>query len=433
MKAAHKFVDLLLQKNILSQVKSITVDLFGSLALTGKGHMTDQAVFLGLTGDLPETLVIENVKIIIQKIREEKKIIIFGKQEIDFDPEKNLLWHRNEVLPLHTNGMRFTARDVNGAILQTQVYYSIGGGFVVTEEDFFAKAEARQLKYPFKSAKELWEQCARNKMSIKQIILANETAWRTEEETKAALLKLAAIMADCIKRGCTTKGILEGPLHVKRRAADLYENLQQKKNTLPRHIFIMSCVDAYALAVAEENAAGGRIVTAPTNGAAGVIPATLQYFKEFCDVSATDEDIITFFTTAGAIAILYKVNASISGAEVGCQGEVGVACSMAAGALASVLGGNNLQIEKAAEIAMEHNLGLTCDPVAGLVQIPCIERNAIASGKAINAATLALIEGEEHKVSLDEVIATMLQTGKDMQNRYKETSLGGLAVNVSVC
>lgn len=433
MKAAYKFVSGLQQKNILPQVRKIVVELYGSLALTGNGHKTDQAILLGLMGNLPETLAVDEIKDLIQRVNKERKISILAKATIGFDPDENLIWRKNEILPLHTNGMRFLAYDEADVSIYAKVFYSIGGGFIATEEDFLVTTENKTLKYPYRSARELWQQCTQNNLSLKEVILANESSWRSEKETKAAILNIAAIMGNCIKKGCSTKGFLEGALRVKRRACSLYENLQQKKDIMPTYSYILSSVNSYALAVAEENAAGGRIVTAPTNGAAGVIPATLQYFKEFCEVNFTDEDIITFFTTAGAIAILYKFNSSISGAEVGCQGEIGVACSMAAGALVAVLGGSNKQIEKAAEMAMEHNLGLTCDPIAGLVQIPCIERNAIAAGKAINAAMLALIEGGEHRVSLDEIIATMLQTGKDMKSHYKETSLGGLAVNVSLC
>lgn len=331
--------------------------------------------------------------------------------------------------------MRFTVSDESQQIIYSQVYYSIGGGFIATEEDFQVKntSAEKQTPFPFTTASELWQQCLGNGMTVKEIMLANENVGRSGLEIRHVLLDINNVMEDCIYRGCNTKGILEGVLHLERRAPGLYAKLLQEKDTLPQHALVMNWVNTYALAVAEENAAGGRIVTAPTNGAAGVIPAVLQYYKEFCGSKVTDEDIINFLLVAGAIAILYKRNASISGAEVGCQGEVGVACSMAAGALAAVLGGDNQQIEKAAEIAMEHNLGLTCDPVAGLVQIPCIERNAIAAVKAINSAMLALMEGGTHRVSLDEVMKTMLKTGQDMQAKYKETSLGGLAVNVQIC
>jgi len=428
IRAAYKFVNNIFKQQQLSKVYAIKIDLYGSLALTGKGHKTDEAIFLGLCGKLPETLDTDEVRNIIQKIVSDGKISLLGKQEINFDPKMHVLWHYKDVLPLHTNGMQFRAYDVTGDIIFSEVYYSIGGGFIVTEQEFNEKSVGVEVKYPFKTAKELWGQCENNKISIKDLMLANESSFRSIAETKSALLNIAEIMESSIKKGCSTKGILEGGLQVRRRASDLYESLQQKKDVLPRHTYVMGCVSAYALAVAEENASGGRIITAPTNGAAGIIPAVLQYYKEFCEVEVTDEDVMTFLLVAGAIAILYKSNASISGAEVGCQGEVGVACSMAAGALTIALGGSYQQGDKAAKIAMEHNLGLTCDPIMGLVQIPCIERNAFGASRAIDAAAMSLIENEsEHKVSLDDVIKTMLKTGLDMQAKYKETSEGGLA------
>lgn len=393
IRAAYAFVNQLIAKAELDKVREIKIDLYGSLALTGRGHRTDKAILMGLEGEKPETVQAGNINTRVQKIISEQKLLLAGQQIIFFDVAKHLIWHYGEVLPLHTNGMRFTAAGENQQIIYSQVYYSIGGGFVVTEEDFQVENihDEKQLPFPFTTASELEQQCLGTGMTIKEIILANEAVWYTEPEIRKALLDVNDVMEDCIYRGCNTKGILEGVLHLERRAPGLYAKLLQEKDTLPQHALVMNWVNTYALAVAEENAAGGRIVTAPTNGAAGIIPAVLQYYKEFCGNKVTDEDIINFLLVAGAIAILYKRNASISGAEVGCQGEVGVACSMAAGALTAVLGGNNQQIEKAAEIAMEHNLGLTCDPVAGLVQIPCIERNAIAAVKAINSAMLALI------------------------------------------
>lgn len=433
MKAAYSFIKNITEKNILSPVKSIKIELYGSLALTGKGHKTDQAILLGLAGNLPETVAINAIPDFIKKVLSDKKLNLFTQKEIFFDYNTHLLWHYKNLLPFHTNGMKFTAYHENNEVLFSQIYYSIGGGFIKTENEFNETREEQKVPYPFKTTKELIQQCFTHNMPIRNIVLANETSWRSEEETKKALLKIAATMHNCIEKGLETRGTLEGGLNTKRRAADLYNNLQLKKHTLPQHTFVTGISEAFALAVAEENAAGGRIVTAPTNGAAGIVPAVLRYYQNLCNTPVTNEDILTFLLTAGAIAILFKLNASISGAEVGCQGEVGVACSMAAGALTAVLGGNNHQIQKAAEIAIEHNLGLTCDPVAGLVQIPCIERNAIATTKAISAALLALLESDSnHKVSLDTAMATMMQTGNDMHKCYKETSLAGLAVNVKI-
>lgn len=435
MRAACAFVTQLLIREQLNLVTAVQIDLYGSLALTGKGHQTDKAILIGLEGNSPETIQTEIIKSRVDAILTEKKMLLANQQEISFDFNKQFLWHYAEVLPLHTNGMRFTAFDANKEVLFTEVYYSVGGGFVVTETNFNHQEvdENKKPPFPFYSASELQQFCIQNKMTISEIVLANEKTWRTEKEIREALLNIDRIMEKCIQKGCHTEGTLEGVLKLERRAPELYKKLSAQAEKTRGLSLVMNWVNTYALAVAEENAAGGKIVTAPTNGAAGVIPAVLHYYKEFCDRKVTDDDVINFLLVAGAIAILYKLNASISGAEVGCQGEVGVACSMAAGALTAVLGGDNQQIEKAAEIAMEHNLGLTCDPVAGLVQIPCIERNAIAAVKAINASMLALMEGGAHRVSLDEVIKTMLKTGQDMRTSYKETSLGGLAVNVAVC
>jgi L-serine dehydratase len=329
--------------------------------------------------------------------------------------------------------MRFTAFAANNSLLAAQVYYSIGGGFIVTEQEFGQQPHATILPYPFETAEELLAICNQHQLTIAKVMLANEKTWHSEAEVKQQILKIAAIMENCIHKGCKTHGILPGFLQVKRRASEIYQKLIQQGLPKPnQHADIMNWLNVYAMAVNEENAAGGRIVTAPTNGAAGIVPAVLQYYKDFCE-DANEEGVITYLLTAGAIGILYKLRASISGAEVGCQGEVGSASSMAAGALAAALGGTMAQVENAAEIAMEHHLGMTCDPVGGLVQIPCIERNAMGAVKSVNAARLALLGDGSHKVTLDKVIKTMYQTGKDMLSIYKETSLGGLAVNITEC
>lgn len=423
MRAAQKFVDEIEKQEKLEQVQKITIELYGSLALTDKGHGTDRAILMGLEGELPETVDPDLITQRIQKIAKNKQLLLFGKYKIAFNPAKHLIYHLRKSLPLHTNGMRFTAFDKLNKKLYAQDYYSIGGGFVITGQE---KTTRHKIPYRFASAKELHKHCQKNKLSISEVVLANENTLRSETEIRKKLLTISKIMEDIIRKGCTTKEkILPGILKLERRAPKLYQKLL-KRHPDDHHLYITNWISVYALAVAEENAAGGRIVTIPTNGAAGVIPAVLQYYKKFYK-HVTKKDIITFLLTAGALGLLYKFEASISGAEVGCQGEIGVACSMAAGALTAVLGGNEQQIEKAAVIAMEHNLGLTCDPIACLVQIPCIERNAMAAVRAIHAATLAITEGKEHRVSLDEIILTMLQTGKDMKRTYKETSKAGLA------
>lgn len=435
MKAAHSFVTVLAQQKILDTVKRIKIELFGSLAYTGKGHGTDKAILLGLEKYSPETIDPDFIKPRAQEIMESKTIALFNQHLIAFDYTQDFIYNFKDLLPAHTNGMRFTVYDANGEELKSAIYYSIGGGFILTEGQALhpQATNASSIPYPFSSAKELLTLCEQHNLSIKDLMLANESALRSTEEVQERLLHIADVMQECIEKGCKTPGILPGGLNVKRRAADLYTKLQAKgKPKSHEYMDSMQWLNLYAIAVNEENAAGGRVVTAPTNGAAGIIPAVLHYYLNFYP-QAKKEDAIDFLLTAGAIAILYKKGASISGAEVGCQGEVGVACSMAAGALTAMLGGNLYQIENAAEIAMEHHLGLTCDPINGLVQIPCIERNAMGSVKAVNSACLALLGDGQHFVSLDKVIATMKQTGKDMMTIYKETSQGGLAANLPEC
>jgi L-serine dehydratase len=434
MKAAHEFVFALKDKNELSQVQRVQVDLYGSLALTGKGHGTDMAVLNGLEGQWPKTIIPEQASPRAQAIVAEKKINLAGIHLIPFNATTDLLMHQKEVLPLHTNGMRFSVFDNQNKLIDSQVYYSIGGGFIVTEEQFGHEQISSAIPYPFKTAKELFAQCRQHHLTISELMLANEQALHPSLDVKKGIFEIAEVMRACVEKGCSTDGRLPGGLNVKRRAADLAEKLRAKDiPNRTQHPEDMLWPTVYAMAVNEENAAGGRVVTAPTNGAAGIIPSVLMFYRNFHN-SASDEGVINFLLTAGAIAILYKTNASISGAEVGCQGEVGVACSMAAGALTAVLGGTLEQIENAAEMAMEHHLGMTCDPIAGLVQVPCIERNGVAAEKAIKLTYLALLEdGKDKKVPLDKVIATMYQTGKDMMTIYKETSLGGLAANITEC
>lgn len=434
MKAANSFLKTLQENNLFNQVTRVLVELYGSLALTGKGHGTDTAIINGLEGQTPKQINPDLILPRALQIITEKKLHLNNQLLITFDCEKDLLFHRQELLPKHTNGMRFTAYATDNKLIE-MIYYSIGGGFIVTDQEFGVEKKDVQLPYPFNTAEELLHHCKEHHLTIKEIMLANESMWRSETEIRRDLLEIADIMEKCIDKGCHSEGVLPGFLKVKRRAPELLKKLQQSGAPKPsQNADVMHWLNIYAMAVNEENAAGGRIVTAPTNGAAGIIPSVLHYYKNF-HPEAGDDGVITFLLTAGAIAILYKKGASISGAEVGCQGEVGVASSMAAGALAAVLGGTLGQIEKAAEIAMEHHLGMTCDPIGGLVQIPCIERNAMGSVKAVNAARIALLEDEsgEHKVSLDKVIATMKQTGKDMMTIYKETSLGGLAANIPEC
>lgn len=434
MRAARLFANALLAGE-LSEISRIQVELFGSLGATGKGHGTDKAIILGLQGEAPETVEVEQIASRLQATQQQGSINLAGIRNLPFRPEKDLIFYRQKTLPYHANGMTFTAFDAHDEPVLSHTYYSVGGGFVVDEA---AAGEGRiivdetPILFPFHTAAELLAQCAEQGMSVSELMLINEQAWRSESEIRSGLLERWAVMQACVERGCRTEGILPGGMKVKRRAARLYRQLTHDTQLHQVPLGTMDWVNLFALAVNEENAAGGRVVTAPTNGAAGIIPAVLHYYWKFSP-GCTDDGVVRFLLTAGAIGILYKENASISGAEVGCQGEVGSACSMAAGALTEVLGGTPEQVENAAEIAMEHNLGLTCDPVGGLVQVPCIERNAMGAVKAINASRMALRGDGRHFVSLDMVIKTMRETGADMQSKYKETARGGLAVNVIEC
>jgi L-serine dehydratase len=433
MNAARRFVADLVEQGLLERTQQIGVQLYGSLALTGRGHCTDRAILLGLEGCSPESLDPAAVEPALRRIRGSGRLHLAGRHDIAFDEPMDLLWHRDQILPGHSNGMRFTALDSSKTVLSREEYYSIGGGFIRRADELGAAATTEApvvVPYPFTSGDELLATAERHGLRLDELILANEGAFRDEPRTRAALDKLWAVMQACIEQGFRAEGILPGVLKVARRAPGLHKQLVAAKSKSP--MWEMDWVNAFALAVNEENAAGGRMVTAPTNGAAGIVPAVLSYYHRF-EPDASPEGIHRFLLVGAAIGMLYKLNASISGAEMGCQGEVGVACSMAAGGLVAALGGTNTQIENAAEIGMEHNLGLTCDPIAGLVQIPCIERNAMGAVKAINAARLALRGDGSHKVSLDQVIATMRQTGEDMSTVYKETSQGGLAVNVPEC
>jgi len=435
MRAGLKFISSASKSMDLVNIKMIKVELFGSLGHTGKGHGSDIAVILGLLGEKPEQVEPATVATKLKTIDTTETLLFAGKHPIIFICKEHIIFHRRKSLPGHPNGMKFSAFDTDNKLLISKIYYSVGGGFIVNEDvndETPVISDNRTLPYPFSIGDELLNQCKNNGLSISALMLANESAWRTPEETKQYLLKIWHTMEACINNGCHTEGILPGGLKVKRRAAHLYRKLKTEEKSNKDPLKIMDWVNLYALAVNEENAAGGRVVTAPTNGAAGIIPAVLFYFKSFKD-NCDDDSIIRFLLTAGAIGILFKENASISGAEVGCQGEVGVACSMAAAGLAEVLGATVEQCEDAAEIGMEHNLGLTCDPVGGLVQIPCIERNAMAAVTAINSARLALHGDGSHKVSLDKVIDTMRETGADMKVKYKETARGGLAVNIIEC
>jgi L-serine dehydratase len=436
MRAARRFAERLEADGQLARTASVKVELFGSLGFTGRGHGSDRAVVLGLEGDEPATVDVDSIAPRVARAAETRQIRLLGKHPVALDPETQLVFHRRDKLPLHANGMRFTALDAAGAPLVERIYYSIGGGFVVDDTgapaDGSTPADQVTVPHPFNTAAELLEQCAEHGLSISGLMLANEKALRPESEVRAGVVAIWSAMDACVKRGCEREGILPGGLKVKRRAAALHRKLKSDPAGGKDPLMIMDWVNLFALAVNEENAAGGRVVTAPTNGAAGIIPAVAMYYRRFLP-NSDDEGTLRFLLTAAAIGALYKKNASISGAEVGCQGEVGVACSMAAGALAEVMGGTPAQVENAAEIGMEHNLGLTCDPIGGLVQVPCIERNAMGSVKAINAARLALQGDGTHKVSLDKVIRTMWRTGADMSSKYKETARGGLAVNIIEC
>jgi len=435
MRAARRFVECLEDRGLMPRVASVKAELFGSLGATGKGHGSHKAVLLGLEGELPDQVETDAIPTILERIHRERAITLLGGHRIAFNDEDDVVMHKRATLPKHPNGMRFAARDTEGQEILARVYYSVGGGFVVNDDvdaDMPFMEDSTPLKYPFKSGAELLGQCKMHGISISTLMLENETAWHPEAEVRSLLLTIWKTMEACVKRGCEREGILPGGLKVQRRAPSLFRKLKADARTATDPLTVMDWVDLYALAVNEENAAGGRVVTAPTNGAAGIIPAVLHYYVRH-NPNADDDGIVRFLLTAAAVGILYKENASISGAEVGCQGEVGVACSMAAAGLTEVLGGTPEQVENAAEIGMEHNLGLTCDPVGGLVQVPCIERNAMGAIKAINASRLALRGDGSHKVSLDKVIKTMRETGADMKTKYKETARGGLAVNIIEC
>jgi L-serine dehydratase len=428
MKAARAFAEQL--QPVADEVAAVQVTLHGSLAYTGKGHGTDSAILLGLTGLEPETIDPDSVEQLLRAIHADKKLQVHGVGELRFDPDTDLIFEYGDELPRHTNGMRFVARDGDGQTLASEDYYSLGGGFIARGDEPEVASQVGEPPHFYDSADSLLKAAAESDLSIAELIYANELTWRSADEIRERMDVIWAAMESCIERGLRTEGVLPGSLSVLRRAAKLHKRLTARSEPSP--LDAMEWVNAFAIAVNEENAAGGRVVTSPTNGAAGIIPAVLKYYMKFVP-TASDEGVRIFLLTAGAIGVLYKTNASISGAEMGCQGEVGVACSMAAGGLAAALGGNNDHVEEAAEIGMEHNLGLTCDPIGGLVQVPCIERNAMGAVKAINAATLAMHGDGTHIVTLDQVIETMRQTGIDMNASYKETSQGGLAVNVPEC
>jgi len=436
MRAAALFARRLQQHDVLTATRQVRVELFGSLGHTGRGHGTDKAVMLGLEGQLPDQVDPDLIPQRSSEIEQQGKLNLLDQHAIDFSTKKDLVFHKRQTLPYHSNGMRFAAIDADGNTLLSREYCSVGGGFVVNRDDAaddHIVSDTTAVRYPFSSGDELLALCREHDISIAELMLANEQAWRSAAEIRDSLLRIWEAMRACVDRGCHSPGTLPGPLQVKRRAPALFEMLGREPALLNEDALdILDWVNLFALAVNEENAAGGRVVTAPTNGAAGIVPAVILYYKHFIPGS-TEDGILNFLLTAGAIGILYKENASISGAEVGCQGEVGVACSMAAGGLTAALGGRLAQIENAAEIGMEHNLGLTCDPVGGLVQIPCIERNAMGAVKAINASRMAMRGDGKHRVSLDRVIKTMRDTGADMKTKYKETSRGGLAVNVIEC
>ncbi|MFJ9522717.1 L-serine ammonia-lyase [Kitasatospora sp. NPDC101801] len=432
MRAARMFARRLKSESVLAQTVGIRAELFGSLGATGHGHGTPKAVLLGLEGNSPRTVDVDQADVDVERIRAEKRLHLLGVQDIAFDPDTQLILHRRKSLPYHANGMTLWAFDADGAELLSKTYYSVGGGFVVDEDAIGADRvvpDDTALRYPFRTGEELLRLTRETGLSISGLMLENEKAWRSEAEIRTGLLEIWQVMQECVTAGMSREGILPGGLKVRRRAAS-GARAMRAEGISPANA--MEWVTLYAMAVNEENASGRRVVTAPTNGAAGIIPAVLHYFTNFIP-GADDDGIVRFLLAAGAIGMLFKENASISGAEVGCQGEVGSACSMAAGGLAEVLGGSPEQVENAAEIGIEHNLGLTCDPVGGLVQIPCIERNGMASVKAVTAARMALRGDGRHHVSLDKAIKTMKETGADMKVKYKETSRGGLAVNVIEC
>lgn len=434
MRAACTFANGLKADGLLADTVTVRSELFGSLGATGHGHGSDKAVLLGLEGADPETVDTSSVEPRVAAIREQRRLRLLGSHEIAFEERTDLVMHRRKSLPYHPNGMTFAALDASGQELRSRTYYSVGGGFVVDETAAGAdriKVDDTPVRHPFRNGVELLERTIETGLPISGVMLANELSWRTEAEVRDGLLHIWQVIQDCVRSGCAREGTLPGGLKVQRRAAGLFQTLSNEHYTTDP-LRVMDWVTLFALAVNEENAAGGRVVTAPTNGAAGIVPAVLHYYARFVP-GANDDGVVRFLLTAGAIGQLFKENASISGAEVGCQGEVGSACSMAAAGLTEVLGGTPEQVENAAEIALEHNLGLTCDPIGGLVQIPCIERNAVASIKAITASRMALRGDGTHFVSLDKAIKTMRETGADMKVKYKETARGGLAVNVIEC
>jgi L-serine dehydratase len=449
MRAARRFVLELEHDALLDRLSRVVVDLYGSLALTGIGHGTDRAVILGLAGEEASTIEPDTIDLKLEQVRSTGMLPVLGQRPIPFVEARDLIFHRDTLYPpgattQHPNGVKFTALDASGQTLKSAVYFSIGGGFIIADgEQYSGAGLSRPLPFPFNSAAELLEMAATADLAISEVMFANECALRSADDVTTAILHIWDVMRACIGRGMETEGTLPGGLKVRRRAAALARRLKEKEaafaasSSAPANmptdpLAPLDWLTVYAMAVNEENAAGGRVVTAPTNGAAGVIPAVAQYYCNFIK-DADREGLLRYFLTSAAIGVLYKENASISGAEVGCQGEVGVACSMAAGGLAAALGGTNEQVEHAAEIGMEHNLGMTCDPIGGLVQIPCIERNAMGAMKAVQACRMAMNETEGHKISLDQVIRTMYLTGLDMQSRYKETSLAGLALNIIEC
>ncbi len=434
MRAAKAFIQGIETNGRLEEISRISIELFGSLAMTGEGHGTDMAVLLGLEGESPEGVDPNIIDARIEAILTSGELYLLNRHKIKFNKSQDLLFHKGKRLPYHSNALRFKAYDKNNRELLNQIFYSVGGGFIIDHEQINSPAPVDVddiLPFPFKTCEELLSICNNENKMIYEVMMENEKAWRSEQEIRQGILHIWNVMQNCVKRGCEKEGILPGGLNIKRRAPELYQKLQQPNLLSDDPSYVFDWVSLFALAVNEENAARGRVVTAPTNGASGIIPAVLHYYMKFTDHPHID-GIVRFFLTSAAIGILYKEGASLSAAEMGCQGEVGVACSMAAGGLVAALGGTNLQIENAAEIGMEHNLGLTCDPIGGLVQIPCIERNTMGALKAINAARLALHGDGTHFVSLDQVIKTMRQTGEDMKTIYKETSEGGLAINVPV-
>ena len=428
MKAALAFAESLTA--VADDVTSIEVSLHGSLAWTGKGHGTDSAILLGLSGLAPDTIDPDSVEARLRRIHSEKTLDVPGIGDLAFDPQVHLIFDYEAELPRHTNGMKFVAKGDKGTVLAEDLYYSLGGGFIAHNDEPEPLPQEGDPPFPYKTSATLLQRAADNNLTIAELVYRNEVSWRPAAEVDQRIATICQAMRDCVARGLRTEGVLPGKMSVLRRAHKLSKRLLSR--TVASPLQAMEWVNAYAIAVNEENASGGRVVTSPTNGAAGIIPAVLMYYEQFVQ-GANEEGTRNYLLTAGAIGVLYKTNASISGAEMGCQGEVGVACSMAAGGLAAALGGSNDHIEEAAEIGMEHNLGLTCDPIGGLVQIPCIERNAMGAVKAINAAQLAMHGDGTHKVTLDQVIETMRQTGLDMSAHYKETSKGGLAVNVPEC